>query len=75
MINLVIMRQGWVLYEICLLLPLERVIVMELSGFVVLIYGFHTYRDGCEGVVWDSHVFKVIYVNKLDVIPTNLLLV
>ena len=75
MINLVIMRQGWVLYEICLLLPLERVIVMELSGFVVLIYGFRTYRDGCEGVVWDSHVFKVIYVNKLDVIPTNLLLV
>ena len=75
MINLVIMRQGWVLYEICLLLPLERVIGMELSGFVVLIYGFHIYRDGYEGVVWDSHEFKVIYVNKLDVIPTNLLLV
>ena len=39
MINLVIMRQGWVLYELCLLLLLERVIGMELSGFVALIYG------------------------------------
>ena len=39
MINLVIMRQGWVLYELCLLLPLERATDMELSGFVALIYG------------------------------------
>ena len=28
MINLVIMRQGWVLYELCLLLPLGRIIGM-----------------------------------------------
>ena len=52
MVNLVIMRQGW------LLLPLERLIGMELSGFVVLIYGLHIYRDGYEGVAWDSHEFK-----------------
>ena len=45
MINLVIMRQGWVLYELCLLLPLEREIGMELSGFVALIYGLDIYRD------------------------------
>ena len=72
MINLVIMRQGWVLYELCLLLPLERVIGTELSGFVALIYGLHIYRDGYEGVAWDSHEFKVIHVNKLQVTPTNL---
>ena len=41
----VIMRQGWVLYELCLLLPLERVIGMELSGFVALIYGLDIYRN------------------------------
>ena len=63
------------LYEICLLLPLERLIGMELSGFVVLIYGLHIYRDGYEGVAWDSHKFKVIHVNKLEVTPTNLSLV
>ena len=57
MINLVIMRQGWVLYELCLLLPLERVIGMELSGFVALIYGLYMYRDGFEGVAWNSHEF------------------
>ena len=34
MINLIITRQGWVLYDICLLFPLERVIGMELSGFL-----------------------------------------
>ena len=45
MINLVIMRQGWVLYELCLSLPLERVIDMELSGFVALIYGPDILRD------------------------------
>ena len=39
------MRQGWVLYGLCLLLPLERVIGMELSGFVALIYGLDIYRD------------------------------
>ena len=75
MINLVIMRQGWVLYELCLLLPLERVIGMELSGFVVLIYGLDIYWDGYEGVTRDSHEFKVIHVNKLEVTPTNLSLV
>ena len=69
MVNLVIMRQGW------LLLPLERLIGMELSGFVVLIYGLHIYRDGYEGVAWDSHEFKVICVNKLEVTPTILPLV
>ena len=57
MINLVIMRQGWVLYELCLLIPLERVIGMELSGFVAIIYGLHIYRDGYKGVAWDSHEF------------------
>ena len=45
-----IIRQGWVLYELCLLLPLERVTGMELSGFVALIYGLDIYRDGYEGV-------------------------
>ena len=85
MINLVIMRQGWVLYELCLLFmnyvfmnyvsPLERVIGMELSGFVVLIYGLHLYKDGYEGVAWDSHGFKVIHFNKLEVTSTNLPLV
>ena len=69
------MRQGWVLYELCLLLPLERVISMEPSGFVVLIYGLHIYRDGYEGVAWDSHEFKLIHVNKLEVTLTNLPLV
>ena len=67
MINLVIMRQGWVHYELCLLLPLESVIGMELSGFVALIYGLHIYRDGYEGAAWDSHEFKVIHVNELEV--------
>ena len=75
MINLIITRQGWVLYDICLLFPLERVIGMELSGFVVLIYGFHIYRDGYEGIAWDSYEFKVIHVNKLEVTLTNLPLV
>ena len=72
MINLVIMRQGWVLYELCLFLPLERVIGMEISGFVALIYGLHIYRDGYEGVAWDSHELNVIHINKLEVTPTNL---
>ena len=36
---------GWVIYELCLLSPLERVIGMELSGFVALIYGLDIYRD------------------------------
>ena len=75
MTNLVIMRQGWVLYELCLLLLLERVIGVELSGFVALIYGLHIYRDGYEGVAWDSHDFKVIHVNKLEVTLINLPLV
>ena len=72
MINLAITRQGWVLYELCLLLPLERVIGMELSGFVALIYGFDIYRYGYKGVSWESHEFKVIHVSKLEVITTNL---
>ena len=71
MINLVIMRQGWVLYELCLLLPLERVIGMELSGFVALIYGLDIYRDGHKGVACDFHEFKVIHINKLEVTPTK----
>ena len=75
MINLVIMRQGWVLYELFQLLPLERVIGIEISGFVALIYSLHIYRDGYEGVAWDSHKFKVIHVDKLQVTPTNLPLV
>ena len=75
MINLVIMRQGLVLYELCLLLPLERVTDMELSGFVALIYGLDIYRDGYEGVAWDSHEFKVIHINKLEVTPASLPLV
>ena len=72
MINLVIMRQGWVLYELCLLLPLKREIGMELSGLVALIYGLDIYRDGYEGVAWDSYEFKVILVNKSEVTPTSL---
>ena len=48
---------------------------MELSGFVALIYGLDIYRDGYEGVTWDSYEFKVILVNKLEVTPTNLSLV
>ena len=75
MINLVIMRQDWVLYELCLLLPLERVIGIELSGFVALSYNLHIYRDRYEGVAWDSHKFKVIHVNKLEGTQTNLPLV
>ena len=48
---------------------------MELSGFLALIYGPDIYRDEYEGVGWESHEFKVIHVNKLEVIPTNLPLV
>ena len=33
------MKQSRVLYELCLLLPLERMIGMELSGYVALNYG------------------------------------
>ena len=58
------MRQGWVLYGLCLLLPLERVIGMELSGSVTLIYGLDIYKHGCKGIAWDSHEFKFIHVNK-----------
>ena len=36
---------GWVIYELCLLSPLERVIGMELSGFVALIYGLDICTD------------------------------
>ena len=56
-------------------LPLERVIGMELSGFVALIYGLDIYRDGYEGVAWDSHEFKVTHINKLEVTPASLPLV
>ena len=48
---------------------------MELSGFVALIYGLDIYRDGYEGVAWDSHEFKVIHINKLEVTPASLPLV
>ena len=64
------MRQGSVLYELCLL-----VIGVELSGFVALIYGLDIYRDGYEALAWDSHEFKVIHVNKLEVTLNNLPLV
>ena len=37
------MRQGWVLYELCLLLPLKRMVCMELSEFVTLIYSLDIY--------------------------------
>ena len=33
---------------------------MELSGLVALIYGLYVYRNGYQGVAWDSHEFKVI---------------
>ena len=69
------MRKTWVLYELCLFLFTLRVIGMELSGFVALMYGLDIYRDGYEGVAWDSHEFKVICVNKLEVTPTILPLV
>ena len=75
MINLIITRQGWVLYDICLLLPLERVIGIELSGFVALICGPDIYRNEYEVVGWESHEFKIIHVNKLEVTPTILPLV
>ena len=57
------------------IITLREMIGMELSGFVALIYGLHIYRDGYEGVAWDSHEFKVIHFNKLEVTPTNLPLV
>lgn len=44
----------------------------KLSGFVILIYGLGIYRDGYEGVAWDSHELRVIHVNELEVTPTNL---
>ena len=63
------------LYELCPLLSLERVIGMEISEFVALICGLHIYRNRYEGVAWDSHEFKVIHVNELEVTPNNLPLV
>ena len=48
---------------------------MQPSGFVALIYDLHIYRDGYEGIAWDSHEFKVIHVNELEVTLTNLPLV
>ena len=57
------------------IITLERVIGMEPSGFVVLIYSLHIYSDGYKGVAWDSHEFKGIHVNKLEVTPTNLPLI
>ena len=48
---------------------------MQLSGFVALIYSLHIYRDGYEGIAWESHEFKVIHVNELKVTLTNLPLV
>ena len=52
-----------------------RVIGMELSGFVALIYGLHIYRVGYKGVAWDSHEFYIIHINELEVTLTNLALV
>ena len=54
------------------IITLERVIGREPSGFVVVIYSLHIYSDGYKGVAWDSHEFKGIHVNKLEVTPTNL---
>ena len=48
---------------------------MQLSEFAALIYGLHIYRDGYERIAWDSHEFKVIHVNELEVTLTNLPLV
>ena len=48
---------------------------MEIRGFVALIYVLDIYRDGYKGAVWESHEFKVIHVNKLEVTLTNLPLV
>ena len=42
-----------------------RLIGMELSGFVALMYGLDIYRDGYKSVNWDSHEFKVIHVKKI----------
>ena len=63
------------LYELCLLLSLQRVTGMELSGSVTLIYGLDVYKHGYKGIAWDSYEFKAIHVNKLEVTPTNLPLV
>ena len=52
-----------------------RVIGMELSGFVVLIYGLDIYWDGYEGVTRDSHEFYVIHINELEVTLASLPLV
>ena len=54
------MKQGWVLYELCLLLPLEKMIGMELSGYAGLNYGLDISRNGYKGVTWESHEFKII---------------
>ena len=75
MTNLVIMRQGWVHYELCLLLLLERVIGCGTQWICGTNLWPDIYRDGYKGVAWDSHEFKVIHVNKLEVTPTNLPLV
>ena len=69
------MRQSWVLYELCLFLPIEREIGVELSGFVALIYGLDIYRDGYKGVAWISMNLRSYTFNKLEVTPTNLPLV
>ena len=59
------MRQGWVLYELCLLLPLERVIGMELW-----VCGTNLWPSHLQGWIrrysLDPHEFKVIHVNKLE---------
>lgn len=63
------------LYELCLFLPLEREIGMELSGFVALIYGLDVYRGGYKGIAWISMNLRSYTFNKLEVTPTNLPLV
>ena len=59
------MRQGWVLYDLCLLLCLERVTGMELNGFVAQIYGPDIYRDGYESVAWESQATLSYHPCKL----------
>ena len=54
----------WVIYELCLLSPLERVIGMELSRFVAIIYGLDICTD-------DTKVQPGIPMNLRSYMLTN----
>lgn len=41
----IIIKLGRVLCKLCLLLPLQRMSDMKLSGFVVVTYSLGTYQD------------------------------